>query len=90
MPSSATSTVGTARPFTWLRRTIPRLRLWRCVGDLRFARTALYSHVVATRTVAHVADLAASEDYVERHPAAVAAVELGGVRTALLYHAEGG
>jgi two-component system, NtrC family, sensor kinase len=46
--------------------------------------TALYSHVVATRTVAHVADLAASEDYVERHPAAVAAVELGGVRTALL------
>ena len=44
---------------------------------------ALIRHMVATRTVAHVADLAASEDYVERHPAAVAAVELGGVRTAL-------
>ena len=46
--------------------------------------TALILHMVATRTVAHVADLSASEDYVERHPAAVAAVELGGVRTALL------
>ena len=46
--------------------------------------TALIRHMVATRTVAHVADLSASEDYVERHPAAVAAVELGGVRTALL------
>ena len=46
--------------------------------------TALIRHMVATRTVAHVADLAASEDYIERHPAAVAAVELGGVRTALL------
>jgi class 3 adenylate cyclase len=46
--------------------------------------TALIRHMVATRTVAHVADLLASEDYVERHPAAVAAVELGGVRTALL------
>jgi GAF domain-containing protein len=46
--------------------------------------TALYLHVVTTRTVGHIADLAASEDYVERHPAAVEAVELGGVRTALL------
>jgi class 3 adenylate cyclase len=46
--------------------------------------TALIRHMVATRTVAHVADLSASGDYVERHPAAVAAVELGGVRTALL------
>ena len=46
--------------------------------------TALIRHMVATRLVAHVADLAATEDYVERHPAAVAAVELGGVRTALL------
>jgi two-component system, NtrC family, sensor kinase len=49
-----------------------------------FRPTALVRHMVTTRTVAHVADLAASEDYVEGHPAAVAAVELGGVRTALL------
>jgi GAF domain-containing protein len=40
-------------------------------------------HMVETKTVAHVADLAASEDYIERNPRAVAAVELGGVRTFL-------
>jgi GAF domain-containing protein len=39
--------------------------------------------VVETKTVAHVADLAASEDYIERNTRAVAAVELGGVRTFL-------
>ena len=37
---------------------------------------------VATKTVVHVADLAAEQAYVEqRDPATVAAVELGGVRT---------
>jgi GAF domain-containing protein len=40
--------------------------------------------MVETKTVAHVADLAASEDYIERNPRAVAAVELGGVRTFLV------
>jgi GAF domain-containing protein len=49
-----------------------------------FRPTASVRHMVATRTVAHIVDLAASEDYVERHPGAVTAVELGGVRTALL------
>ena len=39
--------------------------------------------MVETKTVVHVADLAASEDYIERNPRAVAAVELGGVRTFL-------
>ncbi len=40
--------------------------------------------MVATKTVVHVADLAAEPAYVEQHdPAAVAAVELGGVRTVL-------
>jgi GAF domain-containing protein len=39
--------------------------------------------MVETKTVAHVADLAASEDYIERNTRAVAAVELGGVRTFL-------
>ena len=40
--------------------------------------------MVATRTVVHVADLAAEQAYVEeRDPSTVAAVELGGVRTFL-------
>jgi GAF domain-containing protein len=41
--------------------------------------------VLASKTVAHIADLAAEEVYTKRrHPGAVAAVELGGVRTVLL------
>ena len=41
--------------------------------------------MLASKTVAHITDLAAEEDYTERrHPGAVAAVELGGVRTLLL------
>ena len=41
--------------------------------------------LVATKMVVHVDDLAAERSYIEhRHPAAVAAVEGGGVRTALL------
>jgi GAF domain-containing protein len=41
--------------------------------------------MLASKTVAHITDLAAEEDYTERrHPSAVAAVELGGVRTILL------
>jgi two-component system, NtrC family, sensor kinase len=37
--------------------------------------------VIRTKQTAHVADLAATGLYVERHPATVTAVELGGVRT---------
>ncbi len=37
--------------------------------------------VIKTKQTAHVADLAATGLYVERHPATVTAVELGGVRT---------
>ena len=41
--------------------------------------------MLATKTVAHIPDLAAEEVYAEhRHPGAVAAVELGGVRTVVL------
>ena len=39
--------------------------------------------MVATKTVVHIADAAASQHYEQREPAAVAAVELGGVRTVL-------
>ena len=44
-----------------------------------------FGRVLASKTVAHIADLAAEEVYTDRrHPGAVAAVELGGVRTVLL------
>jgi signal transduction histidine kinase len=39
------------------------------------------SRVIKTKQPAQVADLAATQGYAERHPAVVAAVELGGVRT---------
>jgi GAF domain-containing protein len=40
--------------------------------------------MIATKAMVHIADLAAESAYIkERHPAFVAAVELGGVRTAL-------
>ena len=46
--------------------------------------TAFFGRMVATKTVAHVADAAAEQPYIERsNPAFVDAVELGGARTAL-------
>ena len=39
--------------------------------------------MVATKKFANIADAAASEAYAERHPATVAAVELGGIRSVL-------
>jgi signal transduction histidine kinase len=41
------------------------------------------SAVIRTKQTVHVADVAATQAYAERHPAAVDAVELGGVRTSL-------
>jgi GAF domain-containing protein len=44
-----------------------------------------FGRMLASKTVAHITDLAAEEVYTERrHPGVVAAVELGGVRTILL------
>ena len=44
-----------------------------------------FGRMLASKTVAHITDLAAEEVYSKRrHPGAVAAVELGGVRTVLL------
>jgi GAF domain-containing protein len=37
--------------------------------------------VIKTKQTVHLADLAATQAYAARHPASVAAVELGGVRT---------
>ena len=39
--------------------------------------------MVATKTVTHIADMAAEQAYTERDPSAVAGVELGGIRTLL-------
>ena len=39
--------------------------------------------MLTTKKITHVADAAASEAYAERHPATVAAVELGGIRSVL-------
>ena len=47
--------------------------------------TSMSGAMLATKSVVHVADLAAEQPYIERsNPAYVAAVELGGVRTLLL------
>jgi signal transduction histidine kinase len=40
--------------------------------------------VIRTKQTVHVADMAATQDYAERHPAMVDAVELGGVRTIVI------
>jgi class 3 adenylate cyclase/putative methionine-R-sulfoxide reductase with GAF domain len=45
--------------------------------------TSQMLRMVETKTVAHVAELSASEDYIAGNPGAIAAVELGGVRTFL-------
>jgi len=45
--------------------------------------TSHIRRMVETKAPSNVADLAANEDYIERHPGAVAAVELGGVRSFL-------
>ena len=43
-----------------------------------------FGRMITTKAMVHIADLAAESAYIkERHPAFVAAVELGGVRTAL-------
>ena len=44
---------------------------------------SMFAHMVATKSVIHVADLAAHQDYQRRFRPIVTAVELGGVRTVL-------
>jgi GAF domain-containing protein len=52
--------------------------------DYRPGPKSIFGRLIATKKVVHVADLAADEVYVSEHfPAAVSAVELGGVRTLL-------
>ena len=72
--------------FTSLQRIIYRPPSPKCASVHRFVpvRKALFGRMLATKTVVHVADLAAEPAYIEqRDPEYVAAVELGGVRTVL-------
>jgi GAF domain-containing protein len=48
-----------------------------------FRPSSLVQRMVETKTAAQVLDLAADESYIDKHPASVTAVELGGVRTIL-------
>jgi GAF domain-containing protein len=52
-------------------------------SPLRPEQTASLGRMVATKAVVNIADLVAEQAYVERIPATVAAVELGGVRAVL-------
>src|SRR5262249_55302499 len=45
--------------------------------------TSLLGRLVMSKASVHVPDLAADQSYAERNPLAVAAVEMGGVRTVL-------
>ena len=45
--------------------------------------TSFGKRLIATKSAIHIADLAVDEDYTERNPTVVAAVELGRVRTIL-------
>jgi GAF domain-containing protein len=65
--------------------TPPALAEARRRSPLRFDPNDPVGRALKSKTVAHIADLAAEKVYVEqRLPGAVAAVELGGVRTVLL------
>jgi signal transduction histidine kinase len=52
-------------------------------GYKRPGPDTVVARIARTRQVAHIADLVASQGYIERDPVVVAAVELGGVRTIL-------
>ena len=81
-------TAGTATLFASSRHTIHRLPLpkheavtYRRPGP---PGTSIMVAMLATKSLVHVADLAAEQAYIERsNPAFAAAVELGGVRTIL-------
>src|SRR5215471_7818514 len=63
--------------------TPPALAKFRKDSPIRPSPKAPSGRMVATKTVTHIADVAAEQAYTERDPSAVAAVELGGIRTLL-------
>jgi len=48
---------------------------------LRIGRDTLHGHAIRTRSAVHIADISTAAPYRDRVPLAVAAVELGGIRT---------
>ena len=86
MPSLEISTAGTARPFTSPRRTTHRQPTPRSAGASPHYHPSPkigVGRMVATKKAVHVVDAATEPAYIEKHPAYIAAVELGGVRTYL-------
>ena len=76
---------GNALHLVGTHNTPPALVEARWRSSVQPAPNGPFGRMLATKTVAHIPDLAAEEVYAEhRHPGAVAAVELGGVRTVLL------
>ena len=76
---------GEALHIVGTHNTPPALAEARRRSPLRFDPSDPAGRALKSKTVAHIADLAAEKVYVEqRLPSAVAAVELGGVRTVLL------
>jgi len=79
---------GDALHLVGTHNTPPALAEARGSAPFRPYRNGPFGRVLKTKTVAHIADLAAEESYAEQrhpdHPDIVSAVELGGIRTILL------
>ena len=76
---------GDALHIVGTHNTPPALAEARRRSPVQFDPNDAVGRALKSKTVAHIADLAAEKDYVEqRLPEAVAAVELGGVRTLLV------
>lgn len=56
----------------------------RRAGPVRPGPDAALGRLIATKTTVHVADMQAERAYIDRDPVAVAAVELGGIRTVVM------
>ena len=85
-PNSEMFTSGMVMHFTFLRRTTARLPSSSIGGGRLYGPhpNAPMGRMVATKRLVHVIDASAEGAYVEqREPGITAAVELGGVRTAL-------
>jgi GAF domain-containing protein len=74
---------GNALHLIATHNTPPALAEFRKNSPIRPSPKAPSGRTVATKAVTHIADLAAEQAYTERDPSAVAAVELGGIRTLL-------
>jgi GAF domain-containing protein len=62
---------------------VPEFIKARSATPIEPAPGGAFDEAMRTKRTVHVADLAATKPYIERHPTVVAAVELGGVRTAM-------